>query len=115
MKWPTFCACWDATRAPSGKFSGEDFSIDRRSGVLYDGISEEAEGESQVKFQIELDREVDGRWIAEISALPGVLVYGKTRLEAISKVKALALRVLADAIEKEDRDRPLDISIVCHP
>lgn len=51
---------------------------------------------SQVQFQIELDREVDGRWIAEIGSLPGVLAYGKSKQEAVAKVKALALRVLAN-------------------
>lgn len=68
-----------------------------------------------MKFHIELDREVDGRWIAEISSLPGVLAYGTSRREAVAKVKALALRVLADEIEKDQKDRPLDISIACHP
>lgn len=48
---------------------------------------------------IELDREVDGRWIAEVLELPGVMVYGATREEAISSVEALALRVLADRLE----------------
>ena len=68
-----------------------------------------------MKFQIEIDREEDGRWIAEITTLPGVLVYGKSRKEAVAKAKALALRVLADEIENEKRDRPLDISIACTP
>ena len=45
---------------------------------------------------IELEQEDDGRWLAEIASLPGVLAYGITREEAASKVKALALRVLAD-------------------
>jgi len=49
-----------------------------------------------LKFQIELDREEDGLWIAEISALPGVMAYGKTKQEAVAKVKALALHVLAN-------------------
>jgi len=48
---------------------------------------------------VETERENDGRWIAEIPDLPGVLVYGKTREEALSRVKALALRVLADRLE----------------
>lgn len=48
---------------------------------------------------VELDREEDGRWIAEISAIPGCLVYGRTREEALSRVEALALRVLADRLE----------------
>ncbi|MEI8254102.1 MAG: type II toxin-antitoxin system HicB family antitoxin [Deltaproteobacteria bacterium] len=51
------------------------------------------------RFDIELDRETDGRWIAEIPALPGVMVYGDTRAEAVTKVEALALRVIADRIE----------------
>ncbi len=46
-----------------------------------------------------LDREDDGRWVAEIPELPGVLVYGQTEDDAITKVKALGLRVLADRIE----------------
>ena len=50
-------------------------------------------------FTIELDQETDGRFIAEVTDLPGVLVYGETRADAISKVQALALRVLADQIE----------------
>jgi predicted RNase H-like HicB family nuclease len=47
----------------------------------------------------ELELEENGRWIAEVVDLPGVMTYGKTREEAISKVKALALRVLADRVE----------------
>ena len=50
-------------------------------------------------MRIEVDREDDGRWIAEIPELPGVMVYGPTRDAAISKAKALALRVLADRLE----------------
>jgi predicted RNase H-like HicB family nuclease len=48
---------------------------------------------------IEVEREDDQRWIAEVPELPGVMVYGNSREEAISKVKALALRVLADRLE----------------
>jgi predicted RNase H-like HicB family nuclease len=47
----------------------------------------------------EIEREEDGRWIAEIPELPGVMVYGNSRDEAISKAEALALRVLADRLE----------------
>ena len=50
-------------------------------------------------MKIEIEREEDGRWIAEVPALPGVMVYGQSREEAISKVKALALRVMADQLE----------------
>jgi len=54
-----------------------------------------------MEFEIVFDREDDGRWIAEIESLPGVLAYGITQLEAQSKVEALALRVVADRIEVE--------------
>lgn len=52
-------------------------------------------------FEIVFDREEDGRWIAEIESLPGVLAYGATKAQAQSKVEALALRVIADRIESE--------------
>ena len=48
---------------------------------------------------LELDREADGRHIAEVPALPGVLAYGATREEAVARAQALALRVLADRLE----------------
>jgi predicted RNase H-like HicB family nuclease len=51
-------------------------------------------------LQIELEQEVDGRWIAEVSTLPGVLTYGRTRTDAVAKVQALALRVLAERLEQ---------------
>lgn len=50
-------------------------------------------------LNVELEREDDGRWIAEIPALPGVLSYGGIRDDALAKVEALALRVLADRLE----------------
>jgi predicted RNase H-like HicB family nuclease len=50
-------------------------------------------------LRIELEREDDGRWIAEIQALPGVLAYGQSREDALARVEALALRVLADRLE----------------
>jgi predicted RNase H-like HicB family nuclease len=54
-----------------------------------------------VNFKIEFEREEDGRWIAEIADLPGVLAYGPTKEEAEAAVEALALRVIADRIETE--------------
>ncbi|PYK40413.1 MAG: HicB family protein [Verrucomicrobia bacterium] len=45
---------------------------------------------------IEIEQEKDGRWIAEIRQIPGAMVYGRTREEAVSRVEALALRVLAE-------------------
>ena len=50
-------------------------------------------------FAVEVELEEDGRWIAEIPQLPGVMVYGVTGTEAAAKVEALALRVLADRLE----------------
>jgi predicted RNase H-like HicB family nuclease len=47
-------------------------------------------------FTVETEQENDGRWIAEIPQIPGVLAYGATRQEAIARVEALTLRVLAD-------------------
>jgi|GEM_PF-1873764 len=52
-------------------------------------------------MRIEIEREEDGRWIAEIPELPGVMVYGETRKQAIAKAEALALPVLADRLETE--------------
>ena len=59
-----------------------------------------------MRFTIETEQEVDGRWIAEVRELAGVLAYGRTRDEAITKVKALGLRVLADRPENSDEARP---------
>ena len=53
-------------------------------------------------MKVEIDREEDGRWIAEIPELPGVIVFGDTRNQAISRAEALALRVLADRLENEE-------------
>lgn len=50
-------------------------------------------------LRIELEREDDGRWLAEIRALPGVMCYGATREQAEANVTALALRALADRLE----------------
>lgn len=50
-------------------------------------------------FTVDIERETDGRWIGEVTELPGVLVYGGTRDEAVAKAKALAFRVLADRLE----------------
>ncbi len=52
-----------------------------------------------MNLKIEVEREADGRWFAEVLELPGCLVYGKDRADALAKAKALALRVLADRLE----------------
>ena len=48
---------------------------------------------------IEIEREEDHRWIAEVPDLPGVMVYSRTRDEAVAKVEALALRAIADRLD----------------
>jgi len=53
-------------------------------------------------FCIELEREDDGRWIAEVPDLPGVLSYGGTRDEVVARVQALALRVIAERLEHDE-------------
>jgi len=50
-------------------------------------------------MKVEIEREDDGRWIAEVPEIPGVMVYGRSREKAIAKVEALALRVIADRLE----------------
>jgi predicted RNase H-like HicB family nuclease len=50
-------------------------------------------------LRIETEQELDGRWLAEIPELSGVVVYGPTEAEAMARAKALALRVLADRLE----------------
>ena len=55
------------------------------------------------QLKIETEREADGRWIAEVPELPGVMVYGGTREKAIAGVEKLALRVLAENVEEDGR------------
>jgi len=52
-----------------------------------------------ITFKIELEQEEDGRWLAEVLELPGVLAYGQSQEAAVSKVQALALRVVAERLE----------------
>jgi predicted RNase H-like HicB family nuclease len=52
-----------------------------------------------VNLTIEFEREEDGRWLADVIDLPGVMTYGATREEAAAQVQALALRVIADRLE----------------
>jgi predicted RNase H-like HicB family nuclease len=63
-----------------------------------------------MNFSIEYEREEDGRWLAEVPELPGVLAYGATADEAMGKAEALALRALAERLE-EGESRPVPISI----
>ena len=66
--------------------------------------------EITMNFSIEFEREADGRWLAEIPELPGVLAYGATAEEAMGKAEILALRVLAERIESGEI-RPIDLTI----
>ena len=63
-------------------------------------------------FSIECEREEDGRWLAEVPQLPGVLAYGGTADEAMAKAEVLALRVLAERLEHgESRAHSIKISV----
>ena len=61
-------------------------------------------------FTVEIEQEPDGRWIAEVPELPGVMAYGSTQDEALAKTQALALRVLADRLENGEAAPTLNIS-----
>jgi predicted RNase H-like HicB family nuclease len=56
---------------------------------------------SRIVYRIETELEADGRWIAEILDVPGVMAYGATEKEAVASAQALALRILADRIEEQ--------------
>jgi len=55
-----------------------------------------------MNYTLDCEQEADGRWIAEVTQLPGVMTYGVTRDEAIRKAEALALRVIADRLEHQE-------------
>ena len=59
-------------------------------------------------MKIEIEREDDGRWIVEVPDLPGVVVYGATRQDALAKAEALALRVIADRLDHGEAIPELD-------
>lgn len=63
-----------------------------------------------MKFSIECEQEADGRWIAEVPELPGVLCYGISADEAMAKAEVLALRTLAERIEHGET-KPVEVSI----
>lgn len=63
-------------------------------------------------FRIEHEQEADGRWLAEVPELPGVLAYGQSPDEAMAKAEVLALRVLADKLEHgEASPQPIRITV----
>jgi predicted RNase H-like HicB family nuclease len=66
-----------------------------------------------MNLSIEHEQEADGRWLAEVPELPGALAYGISADDAMAKVEALALRILAERLEHgESRSIPINISIV---
>ena len=58
-----------------------------------------------ITFKVEIEREDDGRWLAEVIGLPGVLAYGDTQQTALSLIQALALRVIAERLEHGEARR----------
>lgn len=64
-----------------------------------------------LRFVVEIERETDGRWIAEIPEIPGALAYGETKEGAVSKAYAIALRAVADDVEQLQQDPPQSISL----
>jgi predicted RNase H-like HicB family nuclease len=63
-----------------------------------------------MNYHIEYEQETDGRWLAEVPEIPGVLAYGLTANEAMAKAEILALRVIADSIEAQEQ-QPMSINI----
>ena len=69
--------------------SPHDTSLDSGVEMCYAGVM----------FKVEVEQETDGRWIAEVPELPGVITYGASREEAVTRAQALSLRVLAERLE----------------
>jgi predicted RNase H-like HicB family nuclease len=63
---------------------------------------------NNMNLAIQLEQEDDGRWLAEVLELPGTMIYGQTRDEATAKVKALALRVIAERLENGESNSDLE-------
>jgi predicted RNase H-like HicB family nuclease len=63
-----------------------------------------------MNYHIECEQEDDGRWLAEVPEIPGVLAYGMTANEAMAKAEILALRVIADSMEAQEQ-KPMSINI----
>ena len=75
-------------------------------GYCYSGINRQL----NMNFTLECEQEVDGRWIAEVPELPGVLAYGSSSADAMSKAEVLALRVIADRLENGESE-PVSIRL----
>jgi len=72
----------------------------RRKKLIAAMRSVTASRSSQVNFIVELEQEKDGRWIAEVVDIPGALAYGQSRQEALARVEAVALRVIAEKLDQ---------------
>ena len=64
-----------------------------------------------MELKVEFEREDDGRWIAEVTSIPGAMAYGSTKNEAGAKAEAIALRAIADRIEADKSALELKVSI----
>jgi predicted RNase H-like HicB family nuclease len=72
---------------------------DERALLWHDGAMPKEPAATSFSLAIEYVREQDGRWLADIPALPGVTAYGRTKRRATAAVQALALRLIADRLE----------------
>lgn len=63
-----------------------------------------------MNFSLECEREDDGRWLADVPQLPGVMAYGATAEEAMARAEVLALRVMAERLEQGEA-KPVDIRL----
>ena len=78
--------------------------MEKKSIEKHDKITKGTLRGEEMKLIVEIEREDDGRWLAEIGELPGVLAYGVSEAEATAKAQALALRVIADRLEHGEQD-----------
>lgn len=99
---PRNCRPWQTKSQPTvGQLDPTPILVSRLTAFERAPFSTAAESRKirHMNFRVEIEQEEDGRWIAEVVDLPGVLAYGSTSEEAQAKVQALALRVLADRLE----------------
>jgi predicted RNase H-like HicB family nuclease len=99
-----------ATIKRHGRLTQKTFEV-KTSKVFFVRVIIARREEPPMEFTIEHEQEEDGRWLAEIIELPGVMQYGDSPEEAIAKAEALALRVIADRIEHGEKIlSPLNIT-----
>jgi predicted RNase H-like HicB family nuclease len=75
-------------------------ALPSRRKKLIAAIKGAAARSSQMNFIVELEQEEDGRWIAEVVDIPGALAYGQSQQEALARVEAVALRVIAEKLDQ---------------